>query len=461
MNKNKAIALFHYMYYLLSGQSIRLARKVVCRLDEIPTRSKTVLLFLVLLLVGIPRLEKGNRFKGAFQSQSEVGGVLGAFFYSEEELQYIDHQITNLLIDNRFNGNILIARYGMLIYERSFGFSSFRKAEPVTSSTTFQLASISKTFTSAAVLLLHHRGMIDINHKVKEYIPEFPYEDITIRHMLTHTSGLQNYMWQVERHWRKRAIPDNEDVLQLFLNHPRPLNFFPGQRFDYSNTGYVFLALLIERVSGESFGNFIHANIFDPLQMDRSFVNDLNNNPPEMENRAYGYRQWRGQHILIPDDHLDGPLGDKGIFSTVHDLYKWDQALHRSELLPAELWQKAFAHATLSNDSLINYGLGWRLQYFLDKRIVHHPGRWHGFRTSFKRFVDDHTTIIVLSNNNRSILPVIEGIQNIIYYDEKEIWLAARDEAQEREEQTKEDAQQYLDLENGELPSEEGVVPPP
>jgi CubicO group peptidase (beta-lactamase class C family) len=313
----------------------------------------------------------------------------------------------------------------VLIYERSFGFSHFNKAEPMNLETTFQLASISKTFTGTAILLLQKEGLLDVDDNVKEHIPEFPYDNITIRHLLTHTSGLQNYMWLVERNWRRSGKPNNEDVLKLFVNHRRPLNFSPGHRFEYSNTGFVFLALLIERVSGMSYAEYVHQHIFEPLEMTRSFVYDLHN-PVEIDNRAYGFRQWRGSHIIIPDDNLDGPLGDKGIFSTVGDLFKWDQALYRSSLLPSDVWKQAFEHGRLNNDSTINYGFGWRLQNYLDKKIVHHPGRWHGFRTSFKRFIDDHTTLILLSNNNRNIAGVIEGIQDILYFEEKEIWMASK-----------------------------------
>ncbi len=401
--------------------SIKIDQLIACGVRDIaavPVFYKYTLLIILFSFSGLPDFEKGGRY---LPSQSASASFYNTLFYSEEEIEYIDHQITSLLIDSGFNGNVLIARYGMLIYERSFGFSSFRRSEPMNIETTFQLASISKTFTAAAVLMLQQEGKLDIDHKVKQYIPEFPYDNITIRQMLTHTSGLQNYMWLVERFWKKSKLPDNEDVLQLFLNHPRGLNFTPGQRFDYSNTGFVFLGLLIERVSGVKYAQFIHDNIFTPLGMNRSFVYDLHQ-PIVIDNRAYGYRQSRGRHIIIPDDPLDGPLGDKGIFSTVHDLFKWDQALHRSALLPPQAWQEAFANARLSNDTLVDYGLGWRLQTFLGKKIVHHPGRWHGFRTSFKRFPEDHTTIIVLSNNNKGILEIIEGIQDILYYDEKEIW---------------------------------------
>ena len=394
--------------------------------------SQLTLLVFILLFPVFQYLRSDHESTSASgqKGATQAAGLNSAMLYSEEELEYLDHSITNLLIENRFNGNVLISRYGMVIYQRSFGFSSFTRSEPMNLETTFQLASITKTFTSAAVLLLQHQGKLHIDDLVMEHIPEFPYPNITVRQMLNHTSGLQNYMWLVERHWRRKQIPSNEDVLQLFINHPRGLNFTPGNRLDYSNTVYVFLGLLIERVSGQSYREFIHQNIFDPLEMYRSYVYDLHQGV-KPENRAFGYRQWRGRQIIIPDDNLDGPLGDKGIFSSVTDLYKWDQALHRSELIPAVLWQDAFAHARLNNNDSIDYGLGWRLQSFLDKEIVHHPGRWHGFRTSFKRFLNDHSLIVVLSNNNTGILPVIEGIQNIIYYEDKEIWLASNEESKE------------------------------
>ncbi len=392
--------------------------------DWFPARSyrRHVILFLLIFLSGVSQTKKGNYFFNPTPIQSSSHAGYYSMFYSEEEIEYLDNRITRLLIEQNFNGNVLIARYGSLIYERSFGFSHFNKVEPMNIETTFQLASITKTFTGTAILLLQQEGLLNVNDTVKKHIPEFPYDNITIRHLLTHTSGLQNYMWLVERHWRSNSKPNNEDVLRLFVNHRRPLNFSPGQRFEYSNTGFVFLALIIERTSGMSYAEYIHTHIFEPLNMNRSFVYDLHN-PNEIENRAYGFRQWRGRHIIIPDDNLDGPLGDKGIFSTVGDLFKWDQALYRSALLPAESWSQAFEHGRLNNDSTVNYGFGWRLQNYLDKKIVHHPGRWHGFRTSFKRFIDDHTTLILLSNNNQNIAHIIEGIQDILYYDEKEIWM--------------------------------------
>jgi CubicO group peptidase (beta-lactamase class C family) len=397
---------------------------------------KYLLFIFVFAFWGIPRF--GFNSTSNPPSQSVNAGSVNRKFYSEEELNYITHQITKMLIDSGFNGNVLIARLDTVIYERSFGFSSFSKSEPMNIETTFQLASISKTFTASAVLMLQRDSLIRIDDPVKKYIPEFPFSNITVRHLLTHTSGLQNYMWLVERNWKKKERPTNEDILKLFISHSKNLNFRPGTRFEYSNSGYVFLGLLIERVSGQSFAQYIHENIFDPLGMERSFVYDLHN-PRSINNRAFGYRKAKGRNVVIPDDALDGPLGDKGIFSSVHDLYKWDQALYGNDLLPPDMRQEAFQKARLNNDTLVNYGLGWRLQTYIGKNIVHHPGRWHGFRTSFKRFPDDRTTIIVLSNNNRGILEIINGIQDILYFDEKEKWIASsKNINQELEEQLQE-----------------------
>ncbi len=377
-----------------------------------------LLLFIAFFLSG------GLRVMHFKAPQQLTAGYYNPAFFTEEELEFLNRKITGLLIDSGFNGNVFVSRYGTVIYDRSFGHISHTRSQAIDRETAFQLASISKTFTATAVLMLHRDSLIHIDDAVKKHIPEFPYDNITIRHLLNHTSGLQNYMWLVERVWKKPVKPTNEDILQLFIANRRGLYFPPGNKFEYSNTGYVFLGLLIERVSGVSYSEFIHTHIFEPIEMNRSFVYDLHK-PKSIENRAYGFRQSRGRYYAIPDDNLDGPLGDKGIFSTIGDLYKWDQAIYRSELLPSNLWQMAFEKGKLHNDSLVNYGLGWRLQSYIDKKIVHHPGRWHGFRTSFKRFVDDHTTIIVLGNNNRGILEIIEGIQDILYAQEKEIWLAA------------------------------------
>lgn len=338
--------------------------------------------------------------------------------FSDDDVFFFQDTITRYLLAQNFNGSILAAREGTVLISRSFGFADFRNLTPLTPNTPFQLASISKTFTAAAVLMLQNQEKLHIDDEVIAYIPEFLWPQITIRQLLTHTSGIQNYMWLVERYWDQPHMPNNEDMLQLFINYPRPLNFTPGRRFGYSNTGYAFLGLLIERVSGQSYTEFMQQHVFDPLEMQHTFVYNPNCSISMTDERAFGFRPWGRRHIIIPDVHHDGVMGDKGIYSNINDLFKWDRAISNGFLLPDSLWQQAFEHTHLHNGRTVRYGMGWRLQSYMDNHVVHHPGRWNGFRTSFKRFVDDDVTLILLSNNSRDINMLINHLQSILFHKE-------------------------------------------
>ncbi len=338
--------------------------------------------------------------------------------YSPAELKFYEDEFADLLTKHRFNGTVLVARRGMVIYRHAFGFADFRDKTPLTEDTPFQLASISKTFTATAILLLQQDGLLEIDDPVARHIPEFPYPQMTIRHMLNHTSGIQNYMWLVEHQWKQSRPPDNEDVLKLFIRHQRPVDFAAGTRFAYSNTGYAFLALVVERVSGTSFADFLKTRIFDPLEMRNSFAFNPYDTDVLPPGRALGFRPGRRSFLLYSDVRHDGVMGDKGLYSSVNDLYKWDQAIYRHALLSPGTWDEAFTPAVLQNLRTVDYGYGWRLQTFLDGRVVHHPGRWNGFRTSFKRFIDNQATLILLSNDGRNLGPVVDGMQKILFHQE-------------------------------------------
>ena len=184
------------------------------------------------------------------EPENELYEEVAEPLFTAEELSWFDDSFTSFLLQQRFNGTVLVARKGEVIYQRAFGFANFQNNTPLTTDTPFQLASISKTFTAAAILMLHHDSIIHIDKAVKTYIPEFPYPQMTVRHLLNHTSGIQNYMWLAERYWKQPYPPSNEDILRLFIRYPRPVDFAAGTRFAYSNTGYAFLALIVERVSG-------------------------------------------------------------------------------------------------------------------------------------------------------------------------------------------------------------------
>lgn len=375
-----------------------------------------VILSLIFGLSALSYNSVPSRASGPDLSTLELAGEK-TYMFSEAEIHYYDEEITGLMLRSRFNGQVLVARHGTIVYSRCFGFADFRNSTALTAETPFQLASISKTFTSTAILLLHQEGKLHIDSLVLNYIPEFPYPGITVRHLLNHTSGLQNYMWVMERFWTQSRMPSNEDMLATFIKHKRPLDFVPGTRWAYSNTGFAVLGLLVERVSGQRYPDFLRERIFTPLGMLNTFVYDVHQEL-KPENRAYGFRPNRGRYYLIPDVSHDGVFGDKGIYSTAEDLYKWDQAIYRNELLSPELWHLAFEKAQLKNTNTVNYGLGWRLQSFRDHRIVHHPGRWNGFRTSFKRYIDDEATLILLSNTNTNIAGLVERMQEIIFHKE-------------------------------------------
>ncbi len=340
--------------------------------------------------------------------------------------QHYDEILTKVIESHNFNGNVLIAKHGIIIYNKSFGYSDFNDNSELADSTIFQIASIGKTITASAVLLLKQEGLLELNDYVVKHIPEFPYPNITVRHLLNHTSGLQNYMWLIENRWNKEEKPDNEDVLDLFNRHTLPLNFHPGSRFDYSNTGYAFLALVVERVSGESFADFIENNIFEPLNMQYSFVR-TQSRINEEQNLAFGHRRFRNTHIRIPENYIDGVVGDKGIYSSAVDLFKWDQALYKNSIINEELTEQAFDYAVLNNSRTVNYGYGWRLKTFMDKKVAYHPGRWSGYRTFFKRFIEDNTTIIVLNNTNKNINRLVEEIQLTVFYNEMDKYANMKD----------------------------------
>jgi len=395
---------------------------------RLSSSSITKLLFMgltVIMMVVLVRSETDEHDAVGFQNLE----LTSDWTFSDDELFFFEDTITRYLLSRRFNGTVLIAREETILLSRSFGFADFRNHTPLRRETPFQLASISKTFTAAAVLMLQQEGLLHIDDTVTHHIPEFPWPNITIRQMMTHTSGLQNYMWMVERYWNQSQRPDNEDMLQLFIKYPRPLDFRPGSRFAYSNTGYAFLGLLIERVSGQRYPDFLQQQVFDPLDMERTFVYDPHNQKNMTNDRAFGFRRWGNRHIVIPDVHHDGVMGDKGIYSNIHDLYKWDRAISQNRLLPDSIWSMAFEYTRVRNNRPVRYGMGWRLQTYLDNHVVHHPGRWNGFRTAFKRFIDDDVTLIMLGNTSRDLTHLINDLQSIVFYKE----IAERSQPPEKE----------------------------
>ena len=320
----------------------------------------------------------------------------------------IDHTLRNssqhffeeTLLRSRFNGAILVARNGKIIFEHYQGLQNVLSGEPIDSSTAFHLASVSKTFTAMAILKLWENAALLLDDPVAKYLEGFPFPLITVRNLLSHRSGLPNYVHFVEKlGWDTHRFVTNADILQLLIDHPDKLK--PGRAnayFDYCNTNYALLALIVEKVSQLGFSEYLNTVFFKPLGMNNSFVYAV-----EMAEKVLP--SYKFNNRKEPMMFLDAVYGDKNIYSTPRDMMKWDLALSNGQLFSEKTLEEAYRGYSYEKRGTRNYGLGWRLvEMPTGKKIIYHNGWWHGNNTVFSRLPDDSTAIIVLGNKfNRSI----------------------------------------------------------
>lgn len=311
-----------------------------------------------------------------------------------------------------FNGTVLITKYNEIVYKGAFGYADISNKEPLSTSTAFQLASVSKQFTAMAIMILKEKGKINYDDSVQQYIPEFPYKGITIRQLLTHRSGLANYTYFSDELWPDRQVPiTNEDVLSLMALHQPAIYYQPDLRFDYSNTGYSILASIVEKASGETFAHYLQKNIFEPLNMNNTFCYH-----PDLLTKDVATGHLRNKRKRLPD-YLDTVLGDKGTYSNVEDLYKWDQALYADKLVTKETLEEAFkGSGAKTRKRGEDYGFGWRIKELKNgDAVVYHAGLWHGYNTYLLRNPKDHSAIIVLSNVANGSLKFLNELQDFLY----------------------------------------------
>ncbi|MBS1660640.1 MAG: beta-lactamase family protein [Bacteroidetes bacterium] len=303
------------------------------------------------------------------------------------------------ILGGRFNGSVLVAKNGVIIYEHYKGFRNpTRKKDSLTDHTAFHLASISKTFTAMGTLKLWQDGKLDIHDSVGKYLQGFPFPTVTIQSLLNHRSGLHNYVHFMDKPGvNKHVLLSNADVLQYIINHAREREVFSGyanRHFEYSNTNYALLALIIEKVSGLPYPDFMARTFFQPLQMQDTYVYTATDSGRSMDSYYQNGRQFRMEF-------LDQVYGDKNIYSTVRDMYKWDQALRNGQLFTKGVLDSAYAGYSFEKPGQRNYGLGWRMLFIPNgKKLIYHNGWWHGNRTVFVRMLDENATIIALSNND-------------------------------------------------------------
>jgi len=310
---------------------------------------------------------------------------------------------------------VLVVRNGKSVFRRGYGVTDLRTLHPIDANTNFRLASFTKQFTAACIMLLARDGKLHYDDHLTDFFPEFPAygKSITVRNLLNHTSGLPDYEELMMKQYPDtppEEVPQIHDagVLKL-LEQQSSGEFAPGSKWEYSNSGYAVLAMIVEKVSGQPFGQFLHERIFLPLGMKNTLAYEKGKN--EVPHRAYGHTRlgqsdkdaWRESD----QSPTSAVLGDGGIYSSLDDLEKWDRALRNHTLLTeAEMLpeltpvQPSGSPAKSENGTAITYGFGWFLDPYRGHKRMSHDGETIGFRTTIQRFPDDKLTIIVLANRS-------------------------------------------------------------
>ena len=351
----------------------------------------------------------------------------------------LDSLYSGLHNKQQFFGNVLIAEKGNIIYQKSFGKANRATSEDLNAESIFELASVSKQFTAMGIMLLKKQGKLSYEDSLRKFFPELPYHNITVRQLLNHTSGLPDYMQLFAQHWDSTKIATNSDMIRLLAKHKPPIRFLPGEKWEYSNTGYALLGSIIEKASGKSFGDYLQQNIFQPLDMKRTRVYRRRYEKKTIPNYAYGYvYDGKKKQFALPDSVnetaamvfcLDGIVGDGTVNSTVNDLLKWDRALYTEKLVSKNMMNEAFQPGILNDGKKTSYGFGWGLEDLRGAgKILHHSGGWPGYTTYIERNIEKDKTIIILRNHQ---VPgeVLKKTRQILYdlkeEEKKEITVSA------------------------------------
>ncbi|MEI6585984.1 MAG: serine hydrolase domain-containing protein [Sediminibacterium sp.] len=345
---------------------------------------------------------------------------------SEKEKAYYNNKIELLyntsLKRTGFNGSILLAKKGEIVFEDYRGLINFKTKEAITANSTFHLASVSKTFTATVILHLMEQGKINLEDAVEKYLPNFPYHNITIKNLLTHRSGLPKYdhfmdgtrtevvmvknkKGKMIKRLRTFKVPiavsgllSNQALLAYMVQYKPAMESMPDRRYSYCNTNYSMLALIVEKITQKTFPNYMRDSVFSKLGMTNSFVFSIKDTANYVPSYNYNNSPFKLEK-------LDCIYGDKNVYSTVRDLLKWDQALYEGKFVSLETMNMAYQPYSHEKKGQKNYGLGWHLYINPpDPTVVYHNGWWHGNNTVFKRLISDSATVIILGNKfNRSI----------------------------------------------------------
>jgi len=304
----------------------------------------------------------------------------------------IENLLFNYYDELEFNGSVLVVENDQIIYENTFGFADFDSEEPLDAKMPFYLASLAKQFTAAAIIKLEEEGKLSLDDPLKKYLPMMPkiYDPIKIHHLLTHTAGVPDYINNLEI-----AEPGftNMDVYKALIKQ-RYLTSIPGNKYRYSNSGYVLLAMIIQVASGQTIESYFQQHIVDVYNMDNAFVYSLST--ADMKRvKGYTTKKRLNDYNLLT-------VGDGGIYASALDLYKWEQGLNSGKFIKKESLDKVYTPVVLTNGRSRRYGYGWEIGSNSQGKLVYHSGEIAGFRTYIERQLVSGNSVIILTNNSFS-----------------------------------------------------------
>jgi N-acyl-D-aspartate/D-glutamate deacylase/CubicO group peptidase (beta-lactamase class C family) len=323
----------------------------------------------------------------------------------------IDSALNYLYQRGLFNGVVLLAENGKVVYQKALGNKSADSNTPLDIRSSFNLASLSKQFTAMMAMMLKEEGKFDFDDPVQSHLPLFPYPGISIRNLLTHTSGLEEYFGLALKYRNTLDTFTNDKLLQLLHDYTPPLRFESGSKWEYSNTGYIVLGSLIEKLSGMKIEEFFAKKISGPLQLKNTFIHYLNMQQSHQlsGSRVLGMERKNGHFTANDLIRIDGVVGDGNVYASAEDLLKWDQALYAGKLISAKTLEEAFRPVKLNNGSTYDYGFGWAIQD--SGSTLMHTGSWVGFRTFIERDLRHKRTLIALTNgNNGKAIRIVNDI---------------------------------------------------
>jgi CubicO group peptidase (beta-lactamase class C family) len=323
----------------------------------------------------------------------------------------LDLIFKHLYQNKLFNGNVLVAEDGKILLKKSFGFANFAEKTPLQFQTPFQIAGITQVFTALAVMQLESAKKLSYDDSLKKFFPEIPFSGISIRHLLTHTSGIPDYLsYFYNTSTKELPYANNQNVLDWLINTQPDAEFIAAQKWAYSSTNYVLLASIVEKITQQKFSNYLKDQIFAPIQLTNSFLPNYNqiNQHPE---RAVGYGAIEGK--LMEDHALNYIQGDAGLYASLADLDKLMQALDKPKLLKIKQLDLLAQPVSLTNGRTYPFGLGWHLR--LEPRLMYQQGSWLGFQAAVVRIPAQKVTIILLSNCQNPIFgQIVEMTQNLM-----------------------------------------------